>query len=373
MPELTDLYRIDNFIDTFALGHYARVLGALDRRSGHTVAFKVLRPEHLLADGDLRWEYRAFGNEAEILAKLADSPHVVNLLDCGYVSTVGEAPATGEIASFQRDVRGFTGALTTYAERGWRPYLTLEHLPRTRNLFYLMKPQQGGTRWRLPTEEGLALALQFAQLLQLAHSHGIVYLDHKLEHIYWDGAQLRIIDFNSSQQLANANNLPQEKTKDIHNLCVGVLYPIFTGMSPQKASFRPQPGGLDVVRSRYEDVDQLDFMMEPSLSQSLRELLQAGAAQDIIDVDAFITGLQRVGAANGWDFPGEYSSAASRDARDQLRAGLRRLRAGESQLREARDLFREALIMDNISEDLEAELRRLVKGVNDMLNHRVIP
>ena len=44
---LDELYRLDNFNDTFALGHYARVLDALDRRSGHLVAFKVMRPEHL--------------------------------------------------------------------------------------------------------------------------------------------------------------------------------------------------------------------------------------------------------------------------------------------------------------------------------------
>ena len=28
----------------------------------------------------------------------------------------------------------------------------------------------------------------------------IVYLDHKLEHVYWDGHTLRVIDFNSSKQ-----------------------------------------------------------------------------------------------------------------------------------------------------------------------------
>ena len=43
MALLDDLYRIDHFIDTFALGHYARVLEAYDRRTGGTVAFKLLR------------------------------------------------------------------------------------------------------------------------------------------------------------------------------------------------------------------------------------------------------------------------------------------------------------------------------------------
>ena len=56
-----------------------------------------------------------------------------------------------------------------------------------------------------------------------------------------------------------------------------------------------------------------------------------------------------------------------------VRAGLSRLRRGQADIREARDMFREAAIQDGISEDLEAELRRLVKEINEMLNNRVIP
>jgi len=56
-----------------------------------------------------------------------------------------------------------------------------------------------------------------------------------------------------------------------------------------------------------------------------------------------------------------------------MRRGLQMMREGEGQIREARDLFREALILDGITEDVENELRRLVKAVNAMLNHRAIP
>ena len=45
----------------------------------------------------------------------------------------------------------------------------------------------------------MALALQFSELLVLAHANKIVYLDHKLEHVYWDGVHLKVIDFNSSR------------------------------------------------------------------------------------------------------------------------------------------------------------------------------
>ncbi len=376
MTELNDLYRIDHFNDTFALGHYARVLDALDRRTNQTVAFKVLRPEHLAPDGEVRWEYRAFANEANLLMKLAGSPQIVDLLDCGYLEHPGEAPAGGSIAAFQRDVLGFIRSMERYAEKGWRPYLALENLPRTHNLFYLMKSSQPSQRWRLPSEEGLALAHQFGAMLALAHSQGVVYLDHKLEHVYWDGEQLRVIDFNSSRQLEGDPQSPtnqQYYRMDLHNLCVGILYPIFTGLSPQKAALRPQPGTWRDVETRYEDISQLDFGSEPTLSEGIKRLLQRGAAGLLENVEDFARGLAEAAVEHGWDFPGFYTSPNSRDARTQLRAGLARLRKGEEHIREARDLFREAAIQEGITEDLEAELRRLVKSVNEMLNHRVIP
>lgn len=371
---LDDLYRIDNYNDTFALGHYARVMDALDRRTGHAVAFKLMRPEHLSPDGEVRWEYRAFGNEANLLMKLADSPHVVELLDCGYISGQGEHPTSGEIESFQRDVLGFTHALNDFAALGWRPYLALQNLPRTRNLLYLMKPNHPGVRWRLPSEEGIALALQFAHMLKLAHQQNIVYLDHKLEHVYWDGTHLQIIDFNSSRQLDKTENGHERYFRlDVHNLCVGILYPIFTGLSPQKAALRPQPGRLSDVEERYKNITELDFGVEPSLSDNIKKLLQAGAAMELSHIDEFLEGLYTAGASLGWDLPNHYTSPASRDARTQMRAGITRLRSGQEDLREARDLFREAAIQEGITPDLEEELRRLVKSVNDMLTHRVIP
>ncbi len=376
MTNLNELYRIDNFNDTFALGHYARVLDALEKRNGHSVAFKVLRSEHLSSDGEIRWEYKAFANEANLLMKLAGSEQIVDLIDCGYLESVSEAPSDGEIASFQRDVLGFIRSMERYAEKGWRPYLALENLPRSQNLFYLMKPNRSGVRWRLPSEEGLALAWQFGEMLKMAHEQGVVYLDHKLEHVYWDGTRLCVIDFNSSRQLEGDADSPtntQYHRMDLHNLCVGILYPIFTGLSPQKTTLRPQPGTWMDVESRYKDITQLDFGVEPTLSEGIKNLLQKGAAVQIANADEFLEELAEAASVHGWDFPGHYTSPASRDARDQMRAALSRLRKGQENLREARDLFREAAIQEGITEDLEAELRRLVKSVNDMLNQRVIP
>lgn len=374
MPRLSDLYQLGNFIDTFALGHYARVLDAVDRRNGNHVAFKAMRPEHLDRDGEMRWEYRAFGNEADILTRLWHSPNIVKLYDCGFISDREEAPRNGEITSFQSDVRGFIDSMSRFAAAGWRPYLTMENLPRHHSLFYLMKPSSPNSRWRLPSEEGLALALQFSELLSLAHANKIVYLDHKLEHVYWDGIHLKVIDFNSSRRLDDdRTQSPQQYRKDVHNMCVGVLYTIFTGMSPQKTSLRPQPSSRDAVEARYTDIQSLDFSMEPSLSDGIAELLQRGAAESIETAPEFINGLQRVATQHGWQFSDYYTSAASSEARLQVRAGLERMRQGQENLREARDLFREALIEVGISRDLEDELRRLVVALNEMLNRRVAP
>ena len=370
---LTARYRIGNFNDTFALGHYARVMDAEDRLTGESVAFKVMRSEHLAPDGQLRWEYRAFANEVQILQKLAESPQAVDLLDCGYIDSVGDQPQRGEIIPFGLNVEGFAEALEERSRKRWRPWLALRNLPRTRNLLYLMKPNQPGLRRRLPSEEGIALALQFASMLRLAHQQGIVYMDHKLEHVYWDGARLQVIDFNSSRQLERGGDAAQHFRTDIHNLCVGILYPVFTGLSPRKGALRPQPGTLNDVAGRYSDIDELDFGVEPTLSPGIRSLLQRGAAHELADVDDFMAAVQEAGAMLGRDFPEAYASVASRDGRDRLCLGLGELRSGQEQLRAAREHFREAAILEGISEDLELELRRLVKSVNDMLNRRVIP
>ncbi len=371
MSQLLDRYQIDAFIDTFALGHYARVLAATDKLTRETVAFKVLRPEHLLADGDVRWEYRAFHNEASILHALKDSPHVAHLRDCGYISTISEAPDSGELVSFGLDIAQFNRTLYEYAAKGWRPYVTLAHQPRTNNLFYLMKSAQAGVRWRLPSEEGITLALQFANVLRLAHQQGIVYLDHKLEHVYWDGVTLKLIDFNSSK--AGVQNDTQAFAKDLHNLCVGILYPIFTGQPAQQGTLRPQPGSLDVVEARYTDVRTLDFSMEPLLSPAIQSLLQKGAAMSYTSVAAFSQDLQAAAVLHGRDFPQLHAHPSTRQAREIARQGLQHLRESVAHLRAGRDALRDALAHDDLTPDLEDELRRLVKAANEMLMHRVIP
>ncbi len=371
---LNACFTLGNYIDTYALGHYARVLEGTDERSGQRVAFKVMRLEHLSDDGTPRWEARAFVSEADLLVRLAGSDAAVRLYDCGYVSARRERPDSGEILSLGTDVAAFHEALYPALAQRWRPYLSLELLPRHHNLFYLMKPSSGNGRRRLPTEEGIDLALQFADFLRAAHDQRIVYLDHKLEHVYWDGQTLRIIDLNSSQLVeTGTHTLDQYFAQDVHNLCVGILYPVFTGLSPKKGALRPQPASQAEVEQRYADVDHLDFGVEPTLSPTLQALLEQGARQELADVAALRAGMERVAGRHGWELPGAHTIPALRDARERIRAGLDELRRGQDALRRARELLLEAIILDDINEEVEAELRRLLAQINEALNHRVIP
>ncbi|MFP4323810.1 MAG: hypothetical protein ACLFTK_15255 [Anaerolineales bacterium] len=372
MTNLNDVYELANTIDTFALGHYARVYDAYDQRADRPVAFKIMRAEHLSPDGVPQWEAEAFINEADLLLALADLPGVMDMYDCGYIESDAVYPSEGAIDSCGTDLGAFRAAFYPRIEAGWRPYLSLEPLPRADNLLYVMR--QGGEGRRLPTEEGLNLALQFGQLLYTAHERDIVYMDHKLEHVYWDGATLRVIDWNSSKRVGIAGQpAEQNKINDLHNLCVGILYPVFTGSAPQKGSLRPQPGSRAEVEARYENINQLDFSNAPTLGRGIVHLLEQGARKEIYTATAFLAEVQRIAVRFGWNFPGQMPSEAVARAREQTRQGLERLRQSHQAAREAREYFLTAAALDHINEDMEAELRRLLAEIGDFLNHRVIP
>ena len=373
MTKTTDLYDLGNFIDTFALGHYARVVEAIDRRDNTQVALKVMRPEHVAPDEAPRWEAQAFVNEVELLKSLARSNTPIRFYDCGFIQATGDYP-DGEIVSHRIDIAAFRDNLFARNAAGWRPYIALEYVPRHQSLLYLMKDTLEGQRRRLPTEEGLSLAMQFGNLLIDAHEQQIFYLDHKLEHVYWDGTKLRVIDWNSSKRIEGTpQTLEKQQQKDLHNLCVGILYPIFTGRSPQRGDLRPQPAGQQDVESRYTDVQNLDFSEDSSLSHYIIDLLERGARQEYMSAEAFLLQVEQVATHFGWEFRFQNTNPSLSQAREHIRQGLEKLRASSDLAREARDILMEAAIIDDINDDTEREVRRLMKAITAYLNARVIP
>lgn len=114
---------------------------------------------------------------------------------------------------------------------------------------------------------------------------------------------------------------------------------------------------------------ELDFAVEASLSNAIINLLESRAPQQIGTADEFLAKVERAAMRFGWDG----SSPVLTDAREQMREALVKLRYAEDLVRESREIFLSAATLDGINEDMEAELRRMLKGINDFLNMRVIP
>jgi hypothetical protein len=127
------------------------------------------------------------------------------------------------------------------------------------------------------------------------------------------------------------------------------------------------------VEARYKDVMQLDFGVEPSLSPAVQNVIQRGASMEYETVSDFLAELENAASIHGWDTPHHDNDPIRRQARDQMRQGLKKLRHGQDSIREARDILRDTLTLDDITPDQEAEILRLVKAVNAMINARVIP
>lgn len=364
------LYDAERFID-FAKGYYARVFKAYDLVQGRHVAFKILRPEHL-KQNKMNWEYQAFSLEANLLQHWHNQSCVVQLYDCGFVHDRSEMPHSGKIVSFQTDVQAFADLMPEFHQRGWRPFICEELLPETYNLFLLLREFNQGHRRRLPTYEGLDLCLQFANLMYSAHSDSIVYLDAKLEHFYWNGTDLCVIDWNSSKILprnSKSGEAEAQKKQDIRNFVIGVMYPVFTGVPAEGHAFVERPSNRQDIAGRYQAVRELDFGMEPSLDTSLIDIMQKGSNWQYQNIEQYLSDLRNCAKAYGWINPGESSSPHITKSREFVQRGLAELREAQSKAEQARKSFLLAAERDGDNQ----EVRRLIELTRTFLDHRVIP
>jgi hypothetical protein len=144
-------------------------------------------------------------------------------------------------------------------------------------------------------------------------------------------------------------------------------------MSPQRGGLRPQPANVSDVEARYSDINHLDFTAEPTLSPLIIELLERGARQEIATATEFLQHVERISTHFGWEFRYQPTAPVLQLARQHIQRSLENLRTSAELAREARELLMEAAILEDINDDVESELRRLMKGINDFLNARVIP
>jgi serine/threonine protein kinase len=373
MTSLQQIYEVGQLIDTNALGYSARVTLATHWASGQDVAFKILRLEHL-QDAQV---WKQFALETHLLERLRNLPAMVKMVDYGYVSDVDhEIPSAGDILSCMGQLKQFAQEMPSRMGGNWRPYIALELLPAENSLLNLARGADGDGRrpLRLPTEEGLALAMQFCEFLLAAHAQDVVYWDHKPEHVYWDGSCLRLIDLNVSRFLTpdlGERVKAAEKIKDLRYMLMGALYTAFTGSDFrfQNQPPQPTPSSPHTVEHRFNGLSHLDFSLYESLLPELGELINETLKQNSgITVEKFLDHLRQLAATLGWEV-GYPVTEEARAARREIQQGLSALRQAQENLDKARQHFLSARALN----PADPESERLYRDASEFYQRRVLP
>lgn len=221
--------------------------------NSRTAAMKLMRPDRL------EYAMPLFIEETRILSLLKDVPGVVPLLECGLIRLEQDSlPPEDRLASAD----ALSGALTRYgldsihnfladiekrAAQGWIPYLAIEPQDQANNLLLLC--DTGYTHGRfLPILDGLIMALQICDLLDVAHSRNIVYRDHKILHYYWQNEYngVFMLDWNVAKRYPEGLS-PNETQFDLVQFGARALHYILTG--------RPAPGALPLGPNRPEEIE----------------------------------------------------------------------------------------------------------------------
>jgi uncharacterized protein (DUF1330 family) len=151
-----------HLLEILGIGYLAQVYKAETLPDQQVVVIKFLKEEHLT-------DYKArsqFEKECDVLKRLnaaeeaAGTHYAVRLLDAGV------------------DPHG-------------RPY-QVQELAQGKPLNLWLR--------NLPEAVGLDIAIQFAHLLQIAHSIDVALPDMKIDEIFWDGVSIRMVDWNLTRQ-----------------------------------------------------------------------------------------------------------------------------------------------------------------------------
>lgn len=270
-----------------ARGSSARVFNGVLPMGGprQPLAIKILRPDQV------DYALPLFKEEVQILTLMRDVPGVVHLIECGFIRLQdGQAlpaedrhhPANdlrGQLLRFGTDeVQNFIASMESHASQGWLPYLALEKKDHTNNL--MVYCDAGHTRGRfLPLGDGLLLALQICDILQIAHDRNITYRDHKILHFYWDSAArgVSVIDWNIARRYPQGLT-HAERRFDVVQFGARALHHILTGRTAHGAlplgPNRPQE--IETAARTYHtqwtyDDDRLPQRVKEIVEQTLGE------------------------------------------------------------------------------------------------------
>jgi serine/threonine protein kinase len=366
-------YQIMGAIDR-PQGGFARVYKAQDLAAQRTVAFKILRPEHLdKPEKDRPDYYAAFCREVDLLMSLRGNPKVVEIYDMGYLY----APANSSGRTYQvhkppdGDARGFASMMREAISKKWCPYLVLKLYPSTHSLHSRVAGVHQGTP--LPMIEAVEFNLQLAELLVQLHSQGVVYYDGKPAHAYWDGAQLLLIDWNVSFRVTDQNMLRkigsdanQALLDDLVIAARTFTYPAFVGLEWDTGEPPQSPGTRSAqdVRSRAArqwqgevDLWGAERFLDEPVKEFLSRAVQSGAYPD---AGAFQADVQQCAVKLGWKLDGRFTNTTAAKALQHKRVALRHLRKALEGFMDAE----EELVEADVAQSLDT--KRLLEETMDI-------
>jgi hypothetical protein len=132
----------------------------------------------------------------------------------------------------------------------------------------------------LPILEGLLMALQICDILEVAHTRDIVYRDHKILHYYWRSVYngVMMIDWNVAKRhpggLSEAEiqfDLVQFGARALHYILTGRSAPGALPMGPNR------PEEIEAAQSSYTAQWTYDDQRLPKDIKDLLEAVLAGA------------------------------------------------------------------------------------------------
>ncbi|MDY6874208.1 MAG: hypothetical protein SVR81_09635 [Chloroflexota bacterium] len=232
---------------------------------------KVMRPDKV------QYALPLFQSEVQILTKMAGAPGITPMLGMGFMRvTEGRWPdeiaplttslqeessasdMTGEFELYSPDEgEAFLAELPERVEQGW---LAAILLPRRWEDNLYLRCDAGYTRGEFHRSFSVASALQAAiqicEIMEAAHERGIIYLDHKALHYYWNEPrqQVYVLDWNIGRLIENGDTA-ESYAFDVLQFSARALHHLLTG--------RQAPGSVKVGPNRPEDIQNAPEKYEP--------------------------------------------------------------------------------------------------------------
>lgn len=284
---------IDKWINA-SIGSSARVFRGVwkqDENTSKIVAVKIMRPDNL------SYALPLFQEEIKVLSLMSDVQGVIKMLAMGILES--QQPIRLPSDNVKDSARDVSGNITIFYPNEsnellreleqriidekdhilkpdwvsrWCPYLILQIRPHKENLLYLCDPAYSGGKL-LPLKDGLRIASQICNILEISHRRNIVYRDHKIIHYYYSDvlSQVFIVDWNVAKFFPQGLS-QSEIQSDLIQFSARTLNYILTGRSADAALGLGPTKPIDIAKQPRSYIARWTYDDE-RLPESVKSLL----------------------------------------------------------------------------------------------------